>query len=261
MLTAMQTRVRLEPAGAAPVMFEAGPLAELGDQLCKDYAAAAPFPHAVIDDFLPGEVAGQALEEFPPPESPVWLDWRGRDPLHQPRKLGIGHISRLGSAVPFTRQLLTALNTFPVIDFLERLTGIAGLIPDPHFVGGGLHQILPGGRLAVHSDFSLHPQLKLYRRINLLLYLNRDWGEDYGGDLELWGREMRQCVVKIAPVFNRCVIFNTDRFSFHGHPDPLAAPEGVTRKSIALYYYSAEARAGEAEDRPTLWQARPGAAD
>jgi hypothetical protein len=239
-------------------MFRIEPLAELGDRLRKAYAAAAPFPHVVIDDFLPAEVAGRVLEEFPPPDSPIWLDWRNRAPLHQPKKLGIGHVSRLGAQVPFIQQLLLAFNAYPVINFLERLTGIAGLVPDPHYVGGGLHQILPGGKLAIHSDFSLHPQLKLYRRINLLLYLNRDWQEEYGGYLELWDRKMRQRTASIAPVLNRCVIFNTDRFSFHGHPDPLATPDGVTRKSIALYYYAAEAGDGDVEDRPTLWQARPG---
>ena len=239
-------------------MFDVEPLQALGERLRKAYAAAAPFPHVVIDYFLPEAVAARVLEEFPGPDSPIWLDWRNRAPQYQPRKLGIGHISRLGAAIPFTQQLLLAFNTYPVINFLERLTGIPGLAPDPHYVGGGLHQILPGGRLAIHSDFSRHPQLKLYRRINLLLYLNRDWREDYGGYLELWDRKMRQRTASIAPTFNRCVIFNTDRYSFHGHPDPLATPEGVTRKSIALYYYSAAPKEGEAEDRTTLWQARPG---
>lgn len=251
-MSAMQTLT------APAFRFDVEPLAALGERLHDAYAAARPFPHVVIDDFLPPDAAALALEEFPPPESPIWLDWHNRAPQFQPKKLGIGHVSRLGSHVPFIQQLLLAFNAYPIINFLEKLTGIQGLVPDPHYVGGGLHQILPGGRLAIHSDFSLHPQLKLYRRINLLLYLNHDWRDEYGGHLELWERAMKQPTLSIAPIFNRCVVFNTDRYSYHGHPDPLTTPEGVTRKSIALYYYSAAPKEGEAEDRETLWQARPG---
>lgn len=244
-------------ATGARFAFDQDRLARLGKQLHQSYAAAEPFPNAVIDDFLPLEAAERILDEFPTPDSPVWLDWTTRDTAHQPKKLGIGHISRMGSAAPFTQEVLQAFNSFPMIDFLERLTGIDGLVPDPHFIGGGLHQILPGGQLKIHSDFSFHDKLKLYRRINLLLYLNRDWRPEYGGDLELWDAGMSQRVKAIAPLFNRCVVFNTDRTSFHGHPDPLPAPDGVTRKSIALYYYTAEPKPGEPEHRTTLWQKRP----
>jgi len=147
-----------------------------------------------------------------------------------------------------TMLLLHQLNSSTFLNFLESLTGIQGIIPDPHFNGGGLHQIERGGYLKIHVDFNRHKRLKLDRRLNLLLYLNRDWQEEYGGHLELWDRDMNRCHQRILPIFNRCVIFNTNDFSYHGHPDPITCPEGMTRKSLALYYYSNGRPADELQD-------------
>ena len=237
--------------------FDVEGLSGTAERLRGGYASARPFPHAVIDDFLPEPVARQLLRSFPAPDSDIWLDWKKRDIVHQPKKLGIGAAGRLRTDHPFIQHVLFAFNSYPVIHFLEQLTGIEGLIPDPHYSGGGLHQILPGGKLAIHSDFNVHPLMKVWRRLNLLLYLNEDWRADYGGNLELWDGGMNRCIKSIAPLFNRCVVFNTDRRSYHGHPEPLNTPEGVTRKSLALYYYSAAPAPGEDEQRPVLWQRRP----
>jgi 2OG-Fe(II) oxygenase superfamily len=143
------------------------------------------------------------------------------------------------------------------LQFLETLTGFGGLIPDMNFEGGGLHQIERGGFLKIHLDSNTHPRFPLARRINLLLYLNRDWREEYHGQLELWDKEMSCCVHKILPVFNRCVIFTTSDLSYHGHPDRLECPPGMTRKSIAVYYYT-EGRpaAGGDCDHGTIWRER-----
>jgi Rps23 Pro-64 3,4-dihydroxylase Tpa1-like proline 4-hydroxylase len=130
------------------------------------------------------------------------------------------------------------MNSWEMLHFLERLTGIDGLIPDPYFGGGGIHQIEPGGFLEVHADFNWHPKLRLDRRLNMLIYLNRDWPEEYGGHLELWDRQLRECVRSILPVFNRTVVFSTTDSSYHGHPRPLGCPPGRTRKSVSLYYYT-----------------------
>ena len=158
------------------------------------------------------------------------------------------------------RQTLHFLNAAPVLRFLEALTGIEGLLPDPFFFGGGLHRIERGGFLEVHADFNRHPKLNIYRRINLLLYLNKNWDEDNGGSLELWNEDMSQCVHRVVPIFNRCVIFNTTSTSYHGNPQPVAGPEGTHRKSLATYYYTA--MDPETTARPahsTLFQQRPGA--
>jgi len=232
--------------------FDRNQLLQHADSRREAYASAQPFPHIVLDDFLPSVVLDEVLAEFPKPQQ---ADWQVFDsPLE--RKLATKDDSEMGEA---TRHLLAELNSAPFIDFLERLTGIAGLVPDPHFEGGGLHQIEPGGHLKVHADFNRHPHTGLERRLNVLFYLNRDWEPEYGGALELWTRDMSRSEVQILPYFNRCVVFSTTDTSFHGHPEPLNCPEGETRKSMALYYYSKDRPAGEGSgEHNTLFQARPG---
>ena len=160
---------------------------------------------------------------------------------------------------PFTRQVLDQFNSEVMIDFLQELTGIPGLIPDPHLWGGGLHQIERGGHLKVHSDFNWHEELLLDRRLNLILYLNPEWQPEWGGALELWDREMSACQESVLPVANRCVVFNTTDFSLHGHPDPLMCPPDRTRRSMALYYYSNGRPAAEvSRSRTTDFRPRPG---
>lgn len=218
------------------------------------YASAEPFHHVVIDDFLPREICERVLEEFPGPKA---IKWREAD-RHHSKKLAMRHVEQLG---PATQDLLYDLNRAPALGFLSELTGINGLIPDPGYVGGGVHQIVRGGFLKVHADFNKHPTLGLDRRINLLVYLNKDWEEEYGGHLELWDPEMKRCVKRVLPVFNRCVVFSTTDHSYHGHPDPLTCPEGRTRKSLALYYYSnGRPREDGDQQHGTLWQERPVAA-
>ena len=215
----------------------------------------------VIDDFLPRIAADALLARFPPPHAPFWFDWKSGDTVNQPRKQGLGHIARLEGADPFLFSVLFAFNSYPFIHFLETLTGIDGLIPDPHYHGGGLHQILPGGKLEIHADFNYLAKLGLYRRINVLFYMNRNWKPEYGGHLELWNRDMTRRARSLSPDFNRLVAFNTDSHSYHGHPEPVACPEGMTRKSLAFYYYSRGAGEAQPETHSTLWQKRPNAAD
>ena len=101
-----------------------------------------------------------------------------------------------------------------------------------------MHEIKSGGLLKVHTDFSKHPTNNFDRRVNVLIYLNKDWKEEYKGCLELWDKEMKSCKQKILPLFNKMVIFSTTDFSNHGHPDPIDCPNDISRKSIALYYFS-----------------------
>ena len=199
--------------------------------LHEPYVTARPFPHVVIDGLFPEEALDAVLARFPRPDE---IEWRRFDSPTE-KKLGYWHESALH---PDLQLFLYEMNSAPVLQFLQALTGIEGLIPDPYFGGAGPHQILPGGFLKVHVDFNLHPLLKLDRRLNLLVYLNRDWREEYGGHLELWDRDMTRCERKILPVFNRTVVFSTTDFSFHGHPTPLACPPGMSRKSVSFYYYT-----------------------
>jgi hypothetical protein len=225
--------------------------ARLAGEGAPAYAIADPFPHAVIDDFLPADVAENAHAQFPGPEG---FPWR-RQANERSRKLSTEDVAVIPPAL---RSILDAFHSPAALAFVERLTGIDGLIPDPYLEGGGLHQIETGGFLQVHADFNLHDKLKLDRRLNLIVYLNKDWREEYGGHLELWDREMKRPVKKVLPVFNRCVVFSTLDWSFHGHPEKLSSPPGVCRKSLALYYYSSSRPEAERSGRHgTLYQTRP----
>lgn len=231
------------------------PLQADPDALRPGYRSAEPFPHVVIDGLFPDEVLERALAEFPRPDG---MEWR-RFESSTEKKLGYWHTCELP---PYLWDFLQAMNAPPVLDFLERLTGIEGLVPDPYFGGAGPHQILAGGFLKVHVDFNVHPKLRLDRRLNLLVYLNRDWREEWGGHLELWDADVRKCWQKILPVFNRTVVFSTTETSFHGHPRPLACPPDRSRKSLSFYYYTAgrpeEERAAPHDTifRPTPEEAR-----
>jgi Rps23 Pro-64 3,4-dihydroxylase Tpa1-like proline 4-hydroxylase len=228
-------------------------LESLAKERVEEYRNNKPFPHIYFDDFLPAEAAEAALRDFPQPKQ---LSWTEFDKPTE-RKLAFDAVEKLP---PSVREVMFFLNSRPMIQFLEALTGIKNLIPDPYYSGGGLHQIRPGGNLEVHADFNFHPKLKLDRRINVLVYLNKDWREEYGGHFELWNRNMTAAEQKLLPLFNRCAIFSTTSYSYHGHPTPLACPPDRTRKSMATYYYSNGRPEEEISDpHSTLFQNRPGA--
>ena len=216
--------------------FDRDRLASLGAEHHAHYVAARPFPHTVIDDFLPDDVLDRVLAEFPTGGEESWLRFESDNE----RKLASTAETPMGEA---TRQLLAEFNSSAFVDFLEQLTGIDGLVPDPHFEGGGMHQIVRGGHLNVHVDFNRHPRTGLDRRLNALMYLNRQWKDEYGGALELWSTDGRRCERRVAPLFNRLVVFSTTESSYHGHPSPLNCPPDMTRKSLAFYYYSLPAAA------------------
>lgn len=200
--------------------------------LREQYRNGDPFPHIVIDGLFDDAVLDRVVADFPRPDETRWMSFDSATE----KKLGYYHEHSTISDV--VRAFLDAMNGFEMLMFLEQLTGIDGLIPDPYFGGGGLHQIEPGGFLKIHADFNVHPKLRLDRRANMLVYLNRDWREEWGGHLELWNTSMTECRQRIAPLFNRTVVFSTTDTSYHGHPHPLVAPAGVTRKSVSLYYYT-----------------------
>ena len=158
-----------------------------------EYKANAPFPHIYFDDFLPAAVAEAALRDFPEPQQ---ADWHAYTDVNQHKKLAFGAAEKLPASL---RDVLYFLNSRPMLQFLETLTGIECVLPDPGFVGGGLHQIRPGGLLEVHADFSYHTALRLDRRINVLIYLNKDWKEEYGGHFELWDRELTGARSEFCP--------------------------------------------------------------
>lgn len=224
-----------------------------GKDLRETYAKADPFPHICLDNVFDPAVLDMCLAEFPA-ETGVDSESFERDQENLKASFNPEYVG------PGARSFFYALNSRPFLAFLENMTGIKGLIPDPYYIGGGFHRTLNGGHLSVHADFNYHPILGLERRINALVYLNRDWKPDYGGQLELWDRKMERRVQSIDPLFNRLVVFNTDSDSFHGQPDPIRHPAGLPRRSIALYYYTATWD-GTRRKHTTQFKARPASTD
>lgn len=219
------------------------------DQLRDSYAAANPFPHAVIDDVLPPDVFRAAVAEFPAIDDPGWNGY-----LHvNETKFANPAAETWG---PTLQAIAAAFCTDDFVEWLGELTGVEHLIPDPSMDGGGLHQTLRGGHLNVHADFTTHHRVHNWRRrINVLLYFNESWSPEWGGALELWDPQVRSRVRTVEPFANRMLIFTTSGDAYHGHPDPLRCPEGVARRSLALYYFTEEDRPPR---RSTRYRPRPG---
>jgi Rps23 Pro-64 3,4-dihydroxylase Tpa1-like proline 4-hydroxylase len=218
------------------------------------YRENRPYPHIGLDHFFDDAVIQELSAEYPAASNTAWKR-ASFDPAHEEAKLSL---DRLEDLPPSIRLFVEALNSSIFLRFLERLTGIDGLIPDPYLAGGGLHMTPRGGRLGVHADFNIHKKLGLDRRLNLLLYLNRNWRPEWGGELELWDKDVKTKVKGYLPLVNRVVVFSTTDTAFHGHPDPLNCPKGEYRRSIALYYYS-NGRPVEEQSKAhtTIFKARP----
>ena len=234
--------------------FDPAECREHGRALASRYQNAEPFPHIVLDDFIGADVLRSVLADFPSSENKAFFD-RDQERLkfqYQPHEVSSGLV----------RNLFAELNSQAFLGFLEEMTGMKGLIPDPHFEGGGLHETKRGGHLGVHADFNIHSNLKVERRLNLLIYLNEEWEDGFGGQLELWKKDMSECAVRVKPEFGRAVVFTTALDSFHGHPDPLSCPPERSRRSIATYYYqAAEEGLALLPKRTTNFRARPGSED
>ena len=213
------------------------------------YQKAHPYPHAQFDDFLEEWAATEAMNAFPKVKDNGWIHY-----VHlNEKKHGLNKMDLIPA---FLQEVIRQLNSDEFVKILSQLTGIEGLKADPTLEGGGLHQSQRGGFLNIHADFTVHPHKRNWRRrVNLLVYLNKDWLPEFRGDLELWTRDMKECAQRISPVLNRCVIFNTDADSFHGLPDPIQCPEDMTRKSLALYYFTEEEKIPV--KRGTNYRARP----
>jgi len=223
--------------------FSSGEVADLAAAFSK----ASPFRHVVLDDFVVHS-RSEVLDAFP---DVSWDGWQRYGDAYQPSKMICDEIAKIPAPL---RAMIHELNSPPFLGFLESITGLKALIPDPYLSGGGLHCSGPGGVLTPHTDFHVYSRLHLFRQINVLLYLNEAWQPDYGGCLELWRETNGQGPDKIiVPDFGRCVIFKTDDHSVHGFSTPIARPE-LWRKSIALYYYtSGDPEAGSA-NRTTHWK-------
>jgi Rps23 Pro-64 3,4-dihydroxylase Tpa1-like proline 4-hydroxylase len=202
------------------------------------YTFNDPFPHYVIDGLFNDDI----LKKINNPQYLTSVKgYMSSFDNDKEKKIAISHITKNNKEV---YDILTYLNSKEFTQFLSDLTGVKDLISDADFNGGGVHLIPRGGKLGIHIDFSraIFDNSK-FRRLNVLLYLNENWKEEYEGALELWNNKPAdggECIKKVYPIFNRLIIFGTSSNSWHGHPTPLNCPEGEFRKSLATYYYSNE---------------------
>lgn len=227
----------------------------LSDNLKNNYSSAKPFPHIILDDFInDNTLLDVVISELH--NNQTW----GMDPValrygNQVKKFFMPwDRDSVAKIPPATKFLLTFFNSENTLSYLSQLTGIPKLIPDPNFVGGGVHKTTPGGKLNIHSDYALHPwETRLFRRVNVLFYLNKDWNPSWGGELHLLDFDTREKVKEVLPIYNRAVIFNTTTKSLHGHPEPLACPEDRYRLSLALYYFTLEPPESPGSSTGAVW--------
>ena len=205
------------------------------------YQNSNPFPHIILDDFLPKQILVKLVEYSKslklenccnnrlPPNKNTQYKYAYQNFLEYPNEI---------------KMVFNYLNSDSFISKLEKLTGISNIISNnTSLEGGGFHKITNNGFLNLHTDFNNYADKNLGsldRRINILIYLNPGWKEEYKGHLWLCNKNTKKIEKKILPILNRCVIFNTTNESIHGHPERLNIPETITRDSLALYYYTRE---------------------
>ncbi len=234
----MNARIGRLDSGPAPLIpslvLDWSALEETAALRRADYRAATPFPHVVLDDLFAPELLDQAIAELPGAAA----NWTTYDTVNEVKQV----CSDAAAFGPAAETIVHALNSAKFVSFLEKLTGIDGLIPDPHLRAAGYMKVRPGGFLGLHYDFATQKELKLDRRINVLLYLNRDWRPEWGGQLELHSNDALESPthqeMSVEPLFNRTLIFNTPD-ALHGHRRPLQCPPGRARLCLSWYYYTA----------------------
>lgn len=225
------------------------------EHLRTSYQLAKPFPHVVINDLIPKKKAQECLAEMKKFE--LWgCDGSEYVKTKQVDKFFIpwceDSLVDIQEHMPIVWECLQYFNSQPFLTELEHLTGIKDLIADDIYAGGGVHKTLPGGKLSIHTDYSKHPEKPLFRRINLLIYLNPIWEDDWGGTLQLLDHETKEKIVEVHPKMNTAVIFNTSTKSLHGNPDTVKSPPHIDRYSLALYYFT-KTSFEEDESTSAIW--------
>jgi Rps23 Pro-64 3,4-dihydroxylase Tpa1-like proline 4-hydroxylase len=226
--------------------------ARIGQAYAPTYQSGSPYHHICIDDFLPASVAEQVRAEA--------LAQGEKEAQFSSAQEHLKTSYNPDTLPLYTRSVFNALNSRPFLRFLEEMTGIKGLIPDPYYLGAGIHRTNNGGYLGIHADFNYHKRMNLERRLNLLIYLNPDWKPEYGGAFEVWTDDMKEQVAAFPPQMNRMCCFSTSSTSMHGNPEPVNHPDGNPRISIALYYYTST-WSDDKVAHSTLFRSRPGTDD
>ena len=211
-----------------------------------------PFPNIIINDFLPIEIVRKAENEFISYKKTI----NSGNIRFQKTKMHSDDYANMPHTI---KKIIYFFYSKDFIKLLETKFNLRNILPDWNFYGGGMHESRKGGYLKLHSDFIYIKKRKVKRRLNLLIYLNNNWDENWGGAIELWDQEMKYNFLKVFPHINNAVIFRTDTESNHGFPDPLKCPTEVGRKSIAVYYYTNEnALFKRTKYFYARWKRRPG---
>ena len=215
--------------------------------------AATPVPHFLIDNFLDEDFARQVHDSFPTYGDALKIG-RTFSTINEKRKVQITDAKQFPPPVAELNRILAA----PLwIETLSFVFDMPDLLPDQELIGGGIHQTGPRGRLDVHVDFNYIAERRLHRRLNILIFLNPGWKSEWGGRLELWDEKVTRCMQSFEPVFNRCIVFETNEISFHG-VTAVTCPEDRVRKSFAAYYYTRQAPAHwTGNEHGTIFRSRP----
>ena len=224
-------------------IFESSYYAKLAVKNNQKYINEEPFPHITFDNFLPPELAdliGEQYANFDKSDS----KWK----FHNNENTERYFLEDITSFSLPLKLFASSVNGRSFLSFLETLTSINHIIPDPYFIGGGAMLTSKGGYLKVHVDFNFHHKLQSWRKINALFYLNKKWKKEWKGNLELWSTDGKKKVKEIEPKFNRVVIFNTSSLSYHGQPEPINCPTNEYRKVFSAFFYSSHADTKNLED-------------
>lgn len=227
-------------------LIDIAKLNEAKQSLNEYWSTRKPFRYFIYDGFFKPEAAERILQAYPEPD----INWDNTTYINQKNKF----TKTTFEEGTLLKQVIEELNSQEFLNVMQEITGIDDLVADDMLFGGGLHQSVKGAFLDVHVDFNYHPETKYHRRMNIIIYMNKDWKQEYNGYLELWDMDAKKQLEYVEPKFNRCVVFETNEISFHGHPKPLNTPVGVSRKSIALYYYTKDRPAHEVSgDHNTIY--------
>jgi hypothetical protein len=223
------------------------------DRLRAEWQIGRPFPFIVVDPLLEPDAAREIAAAYPTFDEALALGF-AFSKVNERKKVQVTDAARFPDPI---RRLHDALASPGMLAALEEITGIPGLLADPALRGGGMHITSASGRLDVHADFNLLEEPRLFRRLNILVYLNERWDEPWGGALELWNRDVSRCEHAVAPKLGRCVVFETSSTSFHGVTE-VRCPAHVQRQSFAAYYYTKEAPPGwDGKAHSTVFKPRP----
>ena len=223
------------------------------DALRERVRTSSPVKNFCIDNFLDEAFANSVIAAYPSFEDALKVG-RSFAAVNEKGKVQMTDSSKFAEPVA---ELNKQLASPEFLALLSDVFDMPNLLPDEELVGGGIHQTGPRGHLDVHVDFNFIEDRQLHRRLNILIYFNKDWKPEWGGNIELWDADVKHCHQSFSPIFNRCVVFETNEISYHG-VTAVKCPEGLSRKSFAAYYYTREAPAHwNGVAHTTIFKARP----